>query len=261
MSSEEQTIYDFDLQMIYDYFSQTERQGPGSPAITLKALSFVGGLNERSKIADIGCGTGGQTMVLAQNTAGEIMGIDSCADFVEKFNRNAQKRYPGDRVKAIVGDMKDLPFEDEELDLIWCEGAIYNIGFKHGIKLWRRFLKPGGYIAVTENTWFTEERPKEIQEFWDKAYPEIDTISNKVAQMQKAGYLPVATFVVPGTCWTDYYASMQASQPSFLERHKGSKGAEEFIGYQQHEAELYKKYKEYYGYVFYVGRKILSFGF
>ena len=261
MSSEEQTIYDFDLQMIYDYFSQTERQGPGSPEITLKALSFVDGLNERSKIADIGCGTGGQTMVLAQNTAGEIMGIDSCADFVEKFNRNAQKRYPGDRVKAIVGDMKDLPFDDEELDLIWCEGAIYNIGFKHGIELWRRFLKPGGYIAVTENTWFTEERPMEIQEFWDKAYPEIDTISNKLAQMQKAGYLPVATFVVPGTCWTDYYASMQASQPSFLERHKGSKGAEEFIGYQQHEAELYKKYKEYYGYVFYVGRKILSFGF
>lgn len=251
----EQTIYDFDLQMIYDYFSQTERQGPGSPEITLRALSFIEGLTERSKIADIGCGTGGQTMVLAQNTAGEIIGVDSSTDFVEKFNRNAQRNGFEDRVKAIVGDMKDLPFEEESFDLIWCEGAIYNIGFKRGLNLWRRFLKPGGYIALTENTWFTDERPMEIQEFWDKAYPEIDTISNKVAEMQKAGYLPVATFVVPESCWTVYYAAMQATQPLFLERHKGSTGAEEFIGYQQHEAELYDKYKAYYGYVFYIGKK------
>lgn len=55
MSSEEQTIYDFDLDMIYDFFSNTERQGPGSPEITLKALSFINGLTEGSKIADIGC--------------------------------------------------------------------------------------------------------------------------------------------------------------------------------------------------------------
>jgi hypothetical protein len=55
------------LLTIYDYFSNTERQGPGSPEITLKALSFINGLTEKSKIADIGCGTGGQTMVLAKN--------------------------------------------------------------------------------------------------------------------------------------------------------------------------------------------------
>ncbi|MGZ3882156.1 MAG: class I SAM-dependent methyltransferase [Flavisolibacter sp.] len=256
MSSEEQTIYDFDLDMIYDYFSQTERQGPGSPEITLKALSFVEGLSERSKIADIGCGTGGQTMVLAQNTAGEITGVDSCVDFVSKFNRNAQKQNLQDRVKAVVGDMKDLPFQEEELDLVWSEGAIYNVGFERGLNLWRKFLKNGGYIAVTENTWFSDERPAEIEEFWQNAYPEIDTISNKIAQMQKAGYLPVACFVVPETCWTDYYSAMEASQPSFLEKYKGSKTAEEFIGYQEHEAALYDKYKAYYGYVFYIGKKI-----
>jgi len=256
MDSEEQTIYDFDLDMIYDYFSKTKRQGPGSPEITLKALSFVDGLTERSKIADIGCGTGGQTMVLAQNITGEIIGVDSCADFVEKFNRNAQKQNLQGRVKAVVGDMKDLPFHEEELDLIWSEGAIYNVGFERGLNLWRKFLKKGGYIAVTENTWFTEKQPAEIEEFWQKAYPEIDTISNKVGQMQKAGYLPVACFVIPENCWTDYYAAMEASQPSFLEKYKGSKTAEEFIGYQQNEAALYEKYKAYYGYAFYVGRKV-----
>jgi ubiquinone/menaquinone biosynthesis C-methylase UbiE len=142
------------------------------------------------------------------------------------------------------------------LDLIWSEGAIYNIGFERGLKEWRKFLKPGGYIAVTENTWFTEERPAEIQDFWQKAYPEINTISNKNAQMQKAGYLPIAAFVVPETCWTDYYSAMQETQEPFLKKYSGNKTAEDFIGYQRYESGLYDKYKAYYGYAFYIGKRI-----
>lgn len=256
MSKEKQTIHEFDLNIIYDFFSNNERQGPGSPEQTLKALSFIDGLHENSKVADIGCGTGGQTMVLAQNIQSEIIGIELWPDFIDKFNKNARNNHIQDRVKGMVGNMESLPFQEEELDLIWSEGAIYNIGFERGMKEWWKFLKPGGYIAVTENTWFTDERPAEIQEFWHVAYPEIDTIPNKLAQMQKAGYLPIATFVVPETCWTDYYAAMQGIHESFLTKYKGNKTAEEFIGYQRHEAALYDKYKAYYGYVFFIGKKM-----
>ena len=256
MSTEKQTIYEFDLSVIYDYFSNTERQGPGSPEITLKALSFIEGLTEKSKIADIGCGTGGQTMVLAKNTASKIIGIEVWPDFVRQFNQNFQNQDYQGRVKGVIGNMENLPFQEEELDLIWSEGAIYNIGFKRGLNEWRKFLKQGGYIAVTENTWFTEERPAEIQEFWQQAYSEIDTIPNKVAQMQKAGYLPIATFVLPETCWTNYYSQMKKTHASFLKKYIGKKTAEEFVGYQRYEEELYCKYKAYYGYVFYIGKKI-----
>jgi len=257
MSDEIKTIHDLDLNMLYDYYSNTERQGPGSPEITLKALSFIDGLTEKSKIADIGCGTGGQTIVLAQNTNCEIIGVELWENFVNQFNKNAKDKKLNNRVKGIVGDMANLQFQEEELDLIWSEGAIYNIGFERGLNEWRKFLKKGGYIAVTENTWFTEERPAEIQEFWDKAYPEIDTIPNKLAQMQKAGYLPVATFVVPETCWTDYYyAQVPQMQDAFMKKYRGNKAAEEVLESEKYEVELYRKYKEYYGYVFYIGKKI-----
>ncbi|AUB58822.1 methyltransferase type 11 [Methanobacterium sp. MZ-A1] len=257
MSNENQTIHEFDLNIIYDYFQNTERQGPGSPEITLKALSFIDGLTAESKIADIGCGTGGQTMVLAQNTASEIIGVDLFPEFIQQFNQNIQNQNLQERVKGVTGDMKDLPFKEGELDLIWSEGAIYNIGFERGLGEWRKFLKTGGYMAVTENTWFTQERPTEIEDFWQEAYPEIDTISGKVAQMEKAGYLPIATFVVPEACWIDYYEVQHPQmQESLLEKYKGNKSAEEFIAYQQYEAELYRKYKEYYGYVFYIGKRI-----
>jgi ubiquinone/menaquinone biosynthesis C-methylase UbiE len=256
MNKEKQTIHEFDLNIIHEYFSNTERQGPGSRKETLKALSFIDGLAEKSKIADIGCGTGGQTMVLGQNTPCEITGVDIWHNFINQFNQNAQNKNLQDRVKGIVGNMENLPFQEEELDLIWSEGAIYNIGFERGQNEWRKFLKQGGYIAVTENTWFSEERPAEIQDFWQKAYPEIDTVSNKLAQMQKAGYLPIATYILPETIWNDYYTWQTSRRESFAEKYKGNKNIEKFIASQRYEAELYSKYKAYYGYMFYIGKKI-----
>lgn len=256
MSNEKQSIHDFDINMIYEYFSNTERQGPGNAKETLKALSFIEGLTEKSKIADVGCGTGGQTMTLGQNTQCEIIGIDVWQDFINTFNQNSQNQNLQNRVKGIVGNMENLPFQKEELDLIWSEGSIYNIGFERGLNEWRKFLKMGGYIAITENTWFSEERPDEIQEFWQNAYPEIDTIPNKVAQMQKAGYLPIATYMLPETIWTDYYKKQALNIDSFLNKYKGNKAVEEFISSQRYEAELYYKYKAYYGYMFYIGKRI-----
>lgn len=257
MSNENKTIHEFELNLICDFFSGMERQGPGSPEVTLKALSFIDNLTDKSLIADIGCGTGGQTMILAQHVAGQITGLDFLPDFISIFNRNARQFGLQGRVKGIVGSMDNLPFREEELDLIWSEGAIYNIGFERGLKEWRKYLKTGGYIAVSESSWFTDERPTEIHDFWVDAYPEIDTIPNQVAKVYKAGYLPVATFILPSTCWTEhYFAPKVAAQEIFLNKYAGNKIAEEFSALQAVEEELYRKYKEFYGYVFFIAKKV-----
>ena len=257
MSNENKSIHEFDLNLICEYFSSLERQGPGSPEVTIKALSFIDNLTPESQIADIGCGTGGQTMVMAKHTPGKITGIDLFPTFINLFNTNANKLNLQERVKGIVGSMDKLPFQNEELDLIWSEGAIYNIGFERGLNEWRKFLKTDGYVAVSEASWFTEKRPAEIDAFWQDAYPGIDTIPNKVAQMQKAGYIPVATFILPENCWIEhFYAPQVMAQEAFLKKKAGNEAAEGFIANQRHETQLYHKYKEYYGYVFYIGKKI-----
>ncbi len=257
MSNDNQSIHEFDFQLICEYFTNVERQGPGSPETTIKALSFIDNLTEHSHIADIGCGTGGQTMILAQHTPGHITGLDLFPDFINIFNHNAKELNLQKRVEGIIGSMDKLPFKKEELDLIWSEGAIYNIGFQKGLNEWRKYLKTDGYIAVSEVSWFTDERPNEINDFWMDAYPEIDTIPNKILQMQKAGYIPVACFILPENCWTEnFYAPQVEAQKDFLQKYAGNKAAEEFIANQRHETQLYYKYKEFYGYVFYIGKKI-----
>lgn len=257
MSNDNKTIHDFDFEVICEYFSGVERQGPGSPEVTIKALNFIDGLNHESRIADLGCGTGGQTMVLAQHVPGTITGIDLFPKFIDAFNRNAAKYSVQERVKGVVGSMDNLPFEPESLDLIWSEGSIYNIGYENGLRYWRNYLKTGGYVAVSEATWFTDERPAEIETFWHNAYPEIDTISVKVAQMQKAGFVPVATFILPENCWTDHFFAPQVElQKAFLREKGDNKAAADLVAEMRHEAVMYDKYKSFYGYVFYIGKKI-----
>ncbi|MDR0764167.1 MAG: class I SAM-dependent methyltransferase [Synergistaceae bacterium] len=254
---EEMTTKDFDFALINEYFVGLERQGPGSPEATTKALSFIGNFSDELKIADLGCGTGGQTMVLAQNIKGTITALDLFPGSIDKLNATAGKLGLRNRVKGVVGAMNSLPFQNEEFDLIWSEGAIANIGFEKGLNYWRRFLKRGGYIAVTYESWFTEERPAEIEKFWVDAVPEIDTIGHDISIMQKTGYVPVAAFTLPENCWIDtYFIPQKARQEEFLEKHAGNKTVEAFIANLRHEADLYSKYKQYYGYVFYIGKKL-----
>lgn len=69
-------------------------------------------------------------MTLAKHARGNVTGVDLFPTCIDLFNKNAAKYNLQNRIKGIVGDMKRLPFQNEELDLIWSEGAIYNIGFE-----------------------------------------------------------------------------------------------------------------------------------
>ncbi|WP_195376966.1 class I SAM-dependent methyltransferase [Anaerotruncus rubiinfantis] len=245
------------MDLVIEAHVELDRQGPGSAEVTVKALSFLDNIDRISRTADLGCGTGGQTMVLAQNIAGNIVGVDQFSDFISVLNENAKKQNLQERVTGVVGSMENLSFQQEEFDLIWSEGAIDNIGFEKGLTYWNRFLKKGGHVAVTCPSWFTDEHPAEVEAFWAEAGSNLDTIGNNVSIMQKAGYIPVAAFILPERCWTDrYFVPRQAAEQELLKKYAGNKTVEAFIESNHYEETLYSKYKQFYGYAFYIGKKI-----
>ena len=245
------------LDILIETHAVLERQGPGSPEMTLKALSFLSGLDENARVADLGCGTGGQTMVLARHIAGDITGLDQSPDFIGIFNDNARKLGLQERVVGVIGSMESLPFPKEEFDLIWSEGAIDAIGFEKGLSHWNGFLKKDGFVAVTCPSWLTNECPAEIESFWIGAGSGLDTIAYNIGVMQKTGYSPLAAFTLPEECWTDkHFVPRAAAARAFSRKYAGNKTVEEYVAGSRHESELYSKYKRYYGYVFYIGRKI-----
>lgn len=253
MNNKELTAFD----LLVESHLDLDRQGPGSSEMTFKALSFAGDLSKISKVADIGCGTGGQTRVLAEKLDGHITGIDMIADFISIFNEKAARQGLSDKMNGIVGDAFDLPFEKEELDLIWSEGMIDSIGFEKALTYWNTFLKKGGYVAVTSPSWLTTERPADLAKFWTDAGSGLFSVEENIKAMQQSGYNFVSAFALSEECWTqNYYIPRSASENGLAKKYPDNEIVREYIRDMQYEVSLYEKYKEIYGYVFYIGKKM-----
>ncbi|BFM16193.1 class I SAM-dependent methyltransferase [Maricurvus nonylphenolicus] len=248
---------DDDLQLLIDLHKGEYRQGPGADQETEKAIRLAN-IDPKTpyNIADIGCGTGASTLTLARTLNCEITAVDFLDQFLEELQRRAEQEGVANKISTLCASMDSLPFDPESFDIIWSEGAIYNIGFKQGISDWLQYLKPGGLLVVSEICWITAERPKEIEDYWNNQYSEIATASAKIRQLEEEGYSPVGYFILPEHCWLDnYYYPIERSFESFLQRNNNSKAAQEIVEPEKEEIELYEKYKRYYSYGMYIARK------
>ena len=247
-----------DYKLLIDLHKRANRQGPGGDAETEMAVDMS--RIDRSaplKVADIGCGTGASTLLLARLLEAQITAVDFLQDFLSILEGRAESLGLSEKLTTLCCSMDDLPFGDEEYDVIWSEGAIYNIGFERGITDWNRFLKVGGLLVVSEITWITASRPSELQNYWEGEYPEIDVASSKMGVLEKNGYSPTGYFVLPEHCWLEnYYRPMQNSFKDFLDRNNHSEEARAIVEAETREIELYEKNKAFYSYGAYIARKV-----
>jgi SAM-dependent methyltransferase len=146
------------------------------------------------------------------------------------------------------------PFPDGSFDLVWSEGAIYLVGFEAGLRRWRRLLRPGGYVAVTEAAWLVAQPAQEAVDFWTAEYPAITTIERNLATIRSAGFEPVDPFVLPAEDWSNYYEPLQEELDAFRARGNDDPHAQSFADDLQREIDLWHKCGDSYGYVFYIGR-------
>ena len=80
-----------DIELLIDFHVNAKRQGPGSDTDTLKVLGFIGiDPKKPLKILDIGCGSGAQTLTLAQYLEVKITAVDLYPKFLDKLNERAR---------------------------------------------------------------------------------------------------------------------------------------------------------------------------
>ena len=249
---------DDDLALLIDLHLDGARQGPGSDADTQLAIELSGLRGESDlRVADIGCGTGASTFVLARELDAEITAVDLLPDFLRELERRAGAEGIAERITTLAAPMDDLPFGNQSLDAIWSEGAVYNVGFEQGVRTWRRFLKPGGILAVSELTWLTAERPTELDDHWNREYPEVGTVSEKLAVLEASGYSPLGYFALSENSWLEhYYRPMQQRFELFLARHGSSGAARSVVGEEQAEIDLYERCSAFVSYGYYVARRL-----
>jgi ubiquinone/menaquinone biosynthesis C-methylase UbiE len=245
---------DSQMALVFSFYEGVERKGPGSEESTLKALNLLDRLPTDPRIVEFGCGAGMATIALARSFPCHITAVDIHQPFLDELDRSAVRAGLRDRISTLKADMGNPPFPDESLDVVWSEGAIYNIGFEAGLRRWRRLLPRGGYVAVSEAVWLSEKPPQRAQEFWEAEYPAMTSIEENLSKFSATGFERVGHFILPPTDWENYYLPLQAQLAEFQEKHIENAPAESLVKSILREIDIWKEFGTTYGYAFFVGR-------
>lgn len=115
-------------------------------------------------------------------------------------------------------DMADISNTFREIDLLWSEGAAYNIGFPHALKTWRPAVNSSGFAVISELSWLRDEAPVEVRQFFQSGYPDMRSVDQNRAVAQEAAYRVLATYTLPRETWVEgYYDILEPRAKALLD--------------------------------------------
>jgi len=240
----------------FELHSGLPREGPGDDSITQRAVELLPELPLDAVVVDAGCGPGGQTLVLARELGVKVTAIDIWEPFVEVLKGRAKRAGLDHLIEARQGDMSALPFDPGTLDLIWCEGAIYQVGFREGLELWRRPLAEGGIVAASEAVWTADDPPAEVREMWEREYPAITDAMGCIARAAQAGYETLHHFTLPPeSWWTEYYGPLEERVEELRPRASDDPVLAQVLLEAELELDMHRRFGHSYSYEFLIMKK------
>jgi SAM-dependent methyltransferase len=243
--------------IFFELYESLPRQGPGNRASAARALAFCLNLPPAPAVLDLGCGVGGQTLHLADLTSGSIVALDSHGPNIERLRATVAERGLDRRIQPVVGDMAEPGFRPASFDLVWSEGAFYNIGIEIALRVCRGLLRPGGYLAFTDAVWRKENPPLEVKASFDGDYPTMGRVPDTLAAIERCGFSLIGHFTLPDEAWwDDFYKPMEIRIEELRGKYKADDEALAILDQLGQEPEMHRRYSDYYAYEFFVVRLI-----
>ena len=233
------------------------RQGPGDNASTGRAFRAARPLPPRPVVVDVGCGPGMQTLELVRLLHSGVVALDNHAPFLRELTARAADVRVSELVTPLLGDARHLPVAANTVDLLWSEGTIYIVGFERGLRTWRPALRSDGVVAVSEAAWLRTGAPGELRRFWDEGYPAMVGREDNARTAEQCGYRVLAQFTLPADAWwTHYYDPLVDRVEEARARHAVDEQAGAILDAEEIEIDMFRRYHDYYGYVFYVLKRV-----
>ena len=232
-----------------------ERLGPGDTRVSNYIISQLNQLPENPRIADIGCGTGSGALILADKFKTTVRAVDFSKEFLDELRDRAKQRGLEHLIETIRCDMGNLDWEPGSIDLLWSEGAAYNISFEGALKAWRPFMAYNGTAVISEMNYFSKEVPESLKRFIQNAYPGIKTESENADIIHSSGFEVSGIHRLPSKAWWDnYYGPLRKKINSF--KHSEDRIMQSVIKETEEEMKLFEAYEKYYGYSFYIMKAV-----
>lgn len=242
--------------LFLEVFEALPRQGPGGREHTARALALCRGLPPSPRVLDLGCGVGAQTLHLAELTPGPIVAVDLHAPSIERLTATLAERGLSDRVRATVADMARPDQPPGSFDLIWSEGALYNLGIEKAVRICSGLLRPGGNVAFTDAVWRTPRPSPEVKATFDAGYPSMGRAEDVVAILEGCGFDLLGRFTLPDEAWwSDFYTPMLRQIEMLRVRYADDPEATAILDQLAQEPELHRRHSDEYAYEFFVARQ------
>jgi trans-aconitate methyltransferase len=235
-------------------FGGMEKLGPGDNVHTLNVLHLLPKQQFRL-IVDAGCGTGRQTMVLAKKLGTVVHALDTHQPFLDDLTRRAKAAGIEHLIQTYCMDMNDIPGIFQHIDLLWSEGAAYNIGFFNALTIWASVIDPEGFAVVSEMSWLRKQVPDAVREFFQSGYPDMQSIQQNLMGAEQAGYRALTTYTLPRETWVEGYYDILEKRAKILVTHPDP-FVRDLAVETIKEIEVFKHSEDSYGYVFYVLQRV-----
>ena len=246
------------LELFFEVFESLPRQGPGSLTCTQQALSLCRELSKNPRVIDLGCGAGAQTLHLASLlTEASILAVDSHTPLLNQLHTKLHEQQLLDRVETLAADMAALELPAESFDLVWSEGALYNLGIEQALQICTSLLRRGGYLAFTDAVWRSEAPPQAALDLFEE-YPTMGRVDDILTLINNHDDFDlVEHFELPQDAWwTEFYAPMEQKLEVLRAYYTNDNEALEALSELAKEPMTYRNHGRHYGYEFFVLRKI-----
>lgn len=123
--------------------------GPNPRELALEAVAEA----RPRRVLEVGCGQGWASEWIKDELGAEVIAVDQSERMVELTRRRG--------VDARVGDVQDLPFEDESFDAGLAAWMLYHVAdLDRGLSELARVLRPGARLVAVTNA------PESLHELW-----------------------------------------------------------------------------------------------